>query len=146
MCSLINGNSFSCCGDGLFDQENLEICDNQGSNLLNSITNIKGVGCKSDCACDASIGYIPTSPITINCTCDSAIGYVPTSPISTNCTLCGNNVINGDEPCDGGVGCRSDCTCDFVIGYAPTSPISTYCTLCGNNVINGDEPCHGGVR
>ncbi len=69
--------------------------------------------------------------------------------VTTGCTLCGNNVINSPEVCDGtALGGQTCVTQGFAGGTLACDAscgafVTTGCTLCGNNTINAPEVCDG---
>ncbi len=86
-----------------------------------------------------------------NFTCTCKAGYTGNGVTCSLASLCGNDVLNGDEECDGSeflfdcddnlagstgvVTCNDDCTTNFSACVAP---------ICGDNIINQEsEDCDG---
>jgi len=64
----------------------------------------------------------------------------------THCNIGGDELVQGNEECDGGIGCIEQ-TCRCAAGFVPTTPPSRCCRAeqrCGDGRVSGNEQCEPG--
>jgi hypothetical protein len=148
-----DGGTLACDAACALDTSGCYVCGDGTRNGLESCDGVGLCGVSADCGGQdcSDLGFPPTTGLACNIDCTFDLSGCDTS-------TCGNNVIDGDEACDGDqLGGKA---CDDLDGDGDTGEAGDFdggtlvcsgeCTLdttgcewCGDGIVNGSEVCDG---